>query len=462
MLKNVMKLFLFCFWFSAVSIAGSAKNMEAGLAIVKGSFVDYKPGEMYLFKSLNGSRVKCGTAKVTADGGFGLVASVREEGMYYLSDESRWWMIRVYLKPGDNLELKFTRPGYYELVDGSEENKLLSNWFNKVSRLRVPGSDLPDTSDAATFCKREKEVKAAAVEFRNSFATSDEVFNAELRDIIEIDLDNAAFRFCLKSGTAFPQTGEIGNILKDYIRPGKYSSAGLLRLGEATELLGLYCKALSKAGSSSKNGDGSAILSLPEECKNIVNDTLKGAYAVTRFSGFQHPEEVKEQLVPLEKLMLLAYQKAAYAKKLDEVNPRLAKGSPEIDIALPDLNGKTVRLSDFKGKVVLIDVWASWSGFYIKDLGELEAVKKRYKDKNIEFISVSLDTNPENWKKCIEEYHIGGVQLIAPGLDNEFVHTYCAAAVPRLVLIDKDGIIVTANAPWPSDGALVKMLDSVL
>ncbi|WP_136466170.1 TlpA family protein disulfide reductase [Flagellimonas onchidii] len=119
--------------------------------------------------------------------------------------------------------------------------------------------------------------------------------------------------------------------------------------------------------------------------------------------------------------------------------------------------GGESSLSDFKGKYVYIDVWASWCGPCIKEIPSLKEVEKSYHDKNIEFVSISIDTRRsyDAWQKMVTDKALGGTQLIADkAWESDFVQDYQIKGIPRFILIDPDGKIVNANAPRPSSEAL--------
>src|SRR5687768_733302 len=79
--------------------------------------------------------------------------------------------------------------------------------------------------------------------------------------------------------------------------------------------------------------------------------------------------------------------------------PEVGKKAPEIE--LPDQEGKMVRLSSLKGKVVLLDFWASWCGPCRKENPYTVDLYNQYKDKGFTVFSVSIDQNKESWKKAV-------------------------------------------------------------
>lgn len=122
-------------------------------------------------------------------------------------------------------------------------------------------------------------------------------------------------------------------------------------------------------------------------------------------------------------------------------------------------------MSDLKGKYVYIDVWATWCGPCIAEIPSLKKVEEDYNNKNIQFVSISIDVEKdyEKWKTMIAEKELGGIQLMADNnWQSKFVQDYAINGIPRFILIDADGKIVSADAPRPSDPKLRTMLNNVL
>lgn len=107
---------------------------------------------------------------------------------------------------------------------------------------------------------------------------------------------------------------------------------------------------------------------------------------------------------------------------------------------LPDQNGKTVSLADFRGKYVMLDFWASWCGPCKGELPYLKEIWEQYKDKNFVLLSVTCDKNNEAWKKAITNEGMNWYHVSAK--DTDLLDKYDAQGIPRIVLIDKEGKIV--------------------
>lgn len=136
----------------------------------------------------------------------------------------------------------------------------------------------------------------------------------------------------------------------------------------------------------------------------------------------------------------------------------LEQGAAAPKFTLKDVSGKRISLSHFKGKVVYIDIWASWCGPCLKEMPYIKALKEKYKDKELEVVSISIDTNEKAWLKIIKDMKLTGVQLIdSIGSEkSKIAKDYHIAGVPHFVLIDKYGKIVSASAPRPSETILLE------
>lgn len=145
--------------------------------------------------------------------------------------------------------------------------------------------------------------------------------------------------------------------------------------------------------------------------------------------------------------------------KYDKVM-KLAKGMPSPEfVKYENHKGGKTSLEDLRGQYVYIDIWATWCGPCIREIPSLKEVEILFHDKNITFVSISIDKAEKHkeWVEMVEEKELGGIQLIA-GKDwnSQFVQDYAIEGIPRFILIDPDGNIVDADAPRPSDPKLIE------
>jgi thiol-disulfide isomerase/thioredoxin len=127
-------------------------------------------------------------------------------------------------------------------------------------------------------------------------------------------------------------------------------------------------------------------------------------------------------------------------------------------------DGEVVTMSHFAGKVVYIDVWATWCGPCKKEIPHLKTLEEKYHGKNIEFVSISTDQDVNKWKEFIATESMSGLQLHQSDEAEKTISRYFVInSIPRFILIDESGKIVSADAPRPSSGqTLYGLIDSVL
>lgn len=144
-----------------------------------------------------------------------------------------------------------------------------------------------------------------------------------------------------------------------------------------------------------------------------------------------------------------------------ELYKGLAKGKPSPQFEYIDRNGKMVSMEEMKGKNVYIDVWATWCGPCKAEIPSLKALEKEYHGKNVEFVSISIDKmkDKDKWIKMVEEKELKGVQLFSDkDWSSDFVKDYGIQGIPRFILVDAQGNIVSADAPRPSSDSEIKGL----
>ena len=156
-----------------------------------------------------------------------------------------------------------------------------------------------------------------------------------------------------------------------------------------------------------------------------------------------------------------------HRERMNAVSARLyqgKKGEMAADFTYPDRNGKLVSLSDFRGKVVLVDVWATWCGPCCAEIPHLEKLVERFKDNDkIQFISISVDTALKAWLNKLEKDKPAWAQFIFPKEEAaRFMQAWGISGIPRFILIDRNGKIYAADAPRPSDEGLVEILEKAM
>jgi peroxiredoxin len=228
-----------------------------------------------------------------------------------------------------------------------------------------------------------------------------------------------------------------------------------------TEKAGEIYRRLDKA---EKDGSMKANPSLrkgfDEEFKalGVLNDTIVNAYVrknrnsiasamviLDRYINYPYYNNARA-LMPLlsKEVQQSSFGKQIYAAlALDE---RTAAGKAAPVFTMANTEGKMVKLSDFKGKYVLIDFWASWCGPCRKENPNVVAAYKKYHDKGFDILGVSLDSNKEAWLKAIKAdsltwNHVSDLK----GWKNDAAALYGVKSVPASFLIDREGRVIAKD-----------------
>lgn len=124
-------------------------------------------------------------------------------------------------------------------------------------------------------------------------------------------------------------------------------------------------------------------------------------------------------------------------------------------------NGSKTSLTDFKGKYLYIDIWATWCKPCLNELPHIKKLQKEYQNKDITFLSISIDQlkNKDKWKEMIKNKKLDGYHLISPKIvSTKFMETFKVTGIPHFILLDPKGNIIKAKAPRPSQHQEIRNL----
>ena len=136
--------------------------------------------------------------------------------------------------------------------------------------------------------------------------------------------------------------------------------------------------------------------------------------------------------------------------------PRLVKGVPAPIFTLPGLDGKMVSLADYKGKVVLLNIWATWCPPCVDEMPSMEKLHQELMGESFEILAVSIDVSGAKAVLPFMKKH----KLSFPALTDskgDIKNLYQTTGVPESFIIDKDGIIVEkviGPRDWATPGVI--------
>ena len=207
-----------------------------------------------------------------------------------------------------------------------------------------------------------------------------------------------------------------------------------------------YLDSITKDLNSSDDIKKKDMLTAMAKDTNIGPHRNVAPYLIYRYKWLFNLDELREILTNFDKA------EASYLNKLNEYTNLLERtdvGQPYIDFTMNNIEGEAVALSDLIGdnKLLMIDFWAAWCPDCRAENPNIVAVYNDFKDKGLDIISVSLDTDKNAWTKAIAadslswENHVSELK----GWDCSAATEYGVAWIPQNFLIDNNGIIVAKN-----------------
>jgi len=120
-------------------------------------------------------------------------------------------------------------------------------------------------------------------------------------------------------------------------------------------------------------------------------------------------------------------------------------------------------LEQHKGKVVYLDIWATWCGPCLREMPPSQSLKKEMEGQEIVFLYLSVDDNKHRWENTVEAKQIfGNHYLASDAIVQELKENYGLSSIPRYMIFDKSGNVLNANAPRPSDAIVVSYLKDLV
>lgn len=199
-----------------------------------------------------------------------------------------------------------------------------------------------------------------------------------------------------------------------------------------------------------------------QRSKNIdyfESDRVKALNLLCSAKGYKNYAQY-EQLVKDFGHLFVTDSERIFLKSIENQLSIYKQGADGYHFEFPDVHGKIVKLSDFKGKLVYIDLWATWCGPCKKEIPYLQALEEKMRGKDVVFISISIDEKEQTWQNFLTSRNMHGVQLI--DIKSEMMKKYGFNGVPSFLLYDKNGKVIVTDAPRPSSPQAEKLIENWL
>ncbi|WP_281631586.1 TlpA family protein disulfide reductase [Flavobacterium luteolum] len=403
------------------------------------------------------------TLKISADGHFQDTLRVKE-GIYYLLNGKNYALL--YVENGNDIKINADASDFYKTLKFSGKGSEICGYLLRKDQIKkdLIGPDqssvykLEETAFKAKFKEIKDKTQSVLVTSKGIPAAyaAKETRNIQYAYFAELEKYEKYHEYYtpmegFKVSKDF--LNDLAGLKLDNLEDFKFSE-------EYKKLLVSHYE--KKASELEKTESIDADIALLKTYSTISNPLIRNQLL---FESAEMGITYAEDLETYYKIFMGADSDEQHKNKITKTYNELvkvSKGRPSPKFAGYENNaGGTTSLESLKGKFVYIDVWATWCGPCKAEIPFLQKMEEKYHDKNIVFVSISVDKAKahDKWKEMIEKQKMGGIQLIADkSFDSQFIKDYLIMAIPRFILIDPQGNIVSSNAPRPSDEAKLTSL----
>lgn len=454
--------------------AGLSIYAQKNPCVVKGKIGNDSRTIFNLYAVENGEMKQLGSSPAN-NGYFSFAFTPEKEGYYVIAPHelrknSRFF---VYLKPGDVVDFRIEEGKFIlnntEKTDNTPENKAIEQWAQLVYPIEHRAN--------YTFMHRDETFKdffpmleniAAKAAALPKTSTGNSRFDASFEDFKKYNLTDIAVSYTRAPIRVYPKSTDYTAFYHKINIADLTRHASLLNYPNATDLISdCYIAKLRSDSKIPENELGKYIIGSSERMLKehmISNDTVAGEIVLHECKSNKTYPGIQLYYHTFGNYLTTADQKERMARIIDgyEKSPQPTEA---IDFRFEDIKGKQVALSDFKGKIVYVDVWATWCGPCKAQIPYLVELEEYYHNNpDIVFISVSVDARKDydKWKAMLKEKNMGGVLLFAGERKADIMKPYGITGIPRFMLFGKDGKAIYTNAPRPSSFEIKAVIDEAL
>ncbi len=453
-----------------VMVACTAKDER--FATVTGHYKGKTEGkELHLCKVEHGAKTKVATTTVGGEGNFAFTCAVEEPGLYVVNviwsehqkaDRRDHDLKRFYLENGVEIDIELNDGNYTLLSTNSDKNKLLTQWNNQIDTVfSYSHGFMYSRSDYTDYFPLLPGFVQGMENFKSKVNSGDKDYDELLKLMAETDMASSALRLLYTPRPVHPKREDYPDYYDVILSEQKPVSERLLDLPNGMDYVRSYASyaVMSQPETPAKDQFLSATIAA------IPGNILKGYYAIDNLNRFRaYDDSYLEYYEMVEPYLNTAYLQEKL-KAFELSIRKFEKGATAFDFDGKDINGKVHKLSDYKGSLVYVDVWATWCGPCKTQIPALKELEKKFHGQPITFLSLSVDKpkDQQKWIDFVKAEDLKGVQLMADkAFDSDVAKAYGINAIPRFMLFDKEGKVVTIDASRPSEEKTEKLLWKLL
>jgi thiol-disulfide isomerase/thioredoxin len=473
-------LFLFCFYFISKGVAQNAVQP----LVIQGKLTNSAEKMLKIFFEDDNGKFLLDTIKLNESGEFYLKTYKIARPQRTSIQQNNTQINRIYVAPGYDLRITGDAADYISLSKTKRINGIggESNQYRvKLDSILVTRNDRTawyelKTDELIQFLKKSKALEDSVLNivFKKP-AKQDKYFNTFKK---MIELDNQSLNFYM---------------LLQHLEMGKYSAAQMREL-VAKNTPVAFSKGISHdeyllsedykswvlplyytyeqrldllRDSASVKQPGYTLGKIKQLFTGKVRDYYLNRYVEKKIGGSNSIEQLniaqKEIQVFVEAINNPALKKnlsSSFTEKKQQLM-QVQIGKPAPAFTLPSDHGKVFNLADFKGKVIYIDLWASWCGPCRQEMPAYKKLSDKFKtNPQIAFVSIAVHDGEKEWRTALREEKPDWLQLYDK--DGTVAQSYIANAIPKYILIDKEGKMLSFDAPSPGNAQAEQLINDAI
>ncbi len=429
--------------------------------------------EVFYYKNFITNQTEKVDVGLDASNAFEAVLPVSEGQFVYVSQPRR--NIILYLLPGADIQISFNAedPDLLPVIEGEKalESRFLVSYNKEVERkynrsiiLNQLGSTT--AADFKDMMDNAYEEKLAYLESHENYRKLDKEFVKVMKTNFLYEKYGLLLDYPMAFSYFNPEAGdpELPEGFYDFLESDDLFNDEFLKSRPYFSFANTYLNRHAE-----KNADPDSELSFYERQYQFAREIFTGktreavlAQNLIYLLNFGTAEAGEEYYADFSALV----QTPEYRELIEaeyQTIMALAPGQPAPAITLTDIDGNEVSLSDFAGKVVYLDFWASWCGPCMREVPFAKELKKRMEEEDdLVFFYVSVDTDEVAWRNKVAEMEIKGVHVNVSGFGHDVPVSYNLKGVPTFYLIGRDGKIFDNRPPRPSNPKVDEVLKAAL
>ncbi len=339
-----------------LTLCGFAQDEK--MTMIRGKFAGERiPEEISLNVVRNGTTEKQSTVKVAKDGTFGFYFQPEHEGFYLVGE--RGGAARLYLSPGKTVQLTMDGESYSVGAD-DRENTQLANWakilweLKKCNQLRG-NFTYKEIFPTLPVLEKSKD------EFLSGLKGGDSAFDHLFPKLVESEFEYELIHFLHMPRTIHPAKEDYPEIYTRITSAPRFTDGTVLNFDFGMNFASVYCMHLQLAHQADFPDKANAAAEVA--IKYLPDETVKGWYLARNVlvRAKSYDDTYIAKLDKYRKYLVTEEQRKLVSDFVLTIN-KTAKGEPAAPFEGTTPDGAKVSLKDFKGKVVLVDVWATWCG----------------------------------------------------------------------------------------------------